>query len=449
MDKLERILLHVSEMPEIDTGALEQAQALILSSLQAGLGTERVSLWFYEDGGSVMQCQILLAQGQWHNEPLQLTAQQFPDYFQAIASARALAVADAREDPRTREFRDGYLIPHDICAMLDMPVRYQGRVIGIICCEQLQFVRHWSAPEIRFAGALADLIGRAINANRWSRTQAQLEQANRQLDRRASQSEHTAAKAQEQVQYAHEQLVSHTKFATLGSLVAGITHEVATPLSVALTANSHQQQLLEQFSQAIDDKSLTLQQARYQLQLLRESQQLVQANLQRAERLMQQFKETAAHQTRSSATAVALRQLVVDLLASLKPMTAPLRVHSEVHIDPSLVLISSADVWLQILTNLVSNSCLHAFVGVSDPSIQIWAHLDEDHQLTLEYQDNGVGLSALAQDHLYEPFFTTKAGQGGTGLGMSIIRQLVEKRLEGQLEVVNRHGFYARIRCLA
>lgn len=99
MDKLERILLHVSEMPEIDTGALEQAQALILSSLQAGLGTERVSLWFYEDGGSVMQCQILLAQGQWHNEPLQLTAQQFPDYFQAIASARALAVADAREDP--------------------------------------------------------------------------------------------------------------------------------------------------------------------------------------------------------------------------------------------------------------------------------------------------------------------------------------------------------------
>lgn len=164
---------------------------------------------------------------------------------------------------------------------------------------------------------------------------------------------------------------------------------------------------------------------------------------------MHQFKETAAHQTRSNATAVALRQLVVDLLASLKPMTAPLQVQSEVHIDPSLVLISSADVWLQILTNLVSNSCLHAFVGVSNPSIQIWAHLDEDHQLTLEYQDNGVGLSALAQDHLYEPFFTTKAGQGGTGLGMSIIRQLVEKRLEGQLEVVNRQGFYARIRCLA
>lgn len=449
MDKLERILLHVSETPEIDTGALEQAQALILSSLQEGLGTERVSLWFYEHAGSVMQCQILLAHGQWHHEPMQLTAQQYPRYFEAIATARALAVSDARHDPRTSEFAEGYLEPHGIFAMLDVPVRYQGRVIGIICCEQLQFVRHWSAPEIRFAGALADLIGRAINANRWSRTQAQLEQANRQLDARAAQSEHTAAKAQQQVHYAHEQLLSHTKFATLGSLVAGVTHEVATPLSVAVTASSHQHLLLEQFSQAIDDKSLTLQQARYQLQLLSETQQLVHANLQRAERLMQQFKETAAHQTRTVATAVALRQLVVDLLASLTPMTAPLQVQASVHIDPNLVLISCADVWLQILTNLVSNSCLHAFADVPAPSIQIWAHLDEEHQLTLEYQDNGVGLSAQAQAHLYEPFFTTKAGQGGTGLGMSIIRQLVETRLEGQLEVVNRQGFYARIRCLA
>lgn len=449
MDKLERILLQVSETPEIDTGALEQAQALILQRLQDGLVTERVSLWFYEAAGTVMQCQIMLVEGEWHREATELTATQFPRYFQAMSRARTLAVADARHDERTSEFTDSYLVPNQIFSMLDVPVRYQGRVIGIICCEQLHFVRHWTAPEIRFAGALADLIGRAINANRWSRTQAQLELANQQLDARAMRSEHQAAQAHQQILQAQEQLLAQTKFATLGSLVAGITHEVATPLGVAFTATTHQKQLLEQLSQALDDKTLTLAQARHQLQQLRESQHLVQVNLQRAERLMQQFKDTAAHQTRSDATAVALRQLVIDLIASLSPMTSPLNVSLEVHIDPDLVVISSADIWLQILTNFISNSCLHAFDAVKNPQVQIYASLDSHHVLTFVYQDNGVGLSNEVQQRLFEPFFTTKAGNGGTGLGMSIVRQLVEKRLEGTLAIGSNPGFFARIECLA
>lgn len=449
MDTLERILLQVSATPDIDTGALERAQALILTSLQQGLGTERVSLWFYEAGGEVMQCQILLVEGHWHHEPLQLTAEQYPRYFAALAQARTLAIADARSDERTQEFVHSYLAVHNIAAMLDVPVRFQGRVIGVICCEQLHTVRHFSAAELRFAGALADLIGRAINANRWSRTQAELELANQQLDARATQSEQQAAVANEKAQLAQEQLLATTKFATLGSLVAGITHEVATPMSVALTANSHQQQVLEQLHHGLDEKTLTLSHARQLLQQLAESQQLVQVNLQRAERLMQQFKETAANQTRSDASAVLLRQLVLDLLASLSPMMAPLNIDVAVHIDPALVIISNTDVWLQILTNFVSNSCRHAFAGVANPAIEITAHLDAEHQLMVTYRDNGIGLSSEVLARLFEPFFTTKAGLGGTGLGMSIVRQLVEQRLHGQLHVKNDGGFYACIYCVA
>jgi two-component system NtrC family sensor kinase len=185
------------------------------------------------------------------------------------------------------------------------------------------------------------------------------------------------------------------------------------------------------------------------LEMMHESSLLVTANLQRAQRLMEQFKQTAAHQTRVESAPVAFRQLVVNLLASLTPATRQVPVTPDVYIDPDLMLITAADVWLQILTNLVINSCLHAFAHTSQPAITINATLNDQHELLVVYQDNGCGLTPQIRQQIFEPFFTTKPDQGGTGLGMSILKQLVENKLSGELKLLDGPGFGLQISCLA
>ncbi len=449
MDPLEQILLDVSASPLIDLGAWEQASTLILQSLQRGLQVQRVSLWLYEPGEQSMVCQLLLNGPAVATEPLRLSAGQFPAYFQALRRERAIVAHDARHDAQTAEFLDPYLLTHQIYSMLDLPVRHLGKMIGIICCEQTGQPRYWQDLEVRFAAALADQVGRALNADRFLSVQSQLEQLNLQLEQRVELRSQQLADSDETVQRAHQQMVAQARLATLGGIVAGVAHEVNSPLGVALTANSLLEQRLAEFIDGMRSRTLTSAQAMQVLELIHESSLLISVNLQRAQRLMLQFKETAAHQTRVESAPVAFRQLVVDLLASLTPATHQVPVFPDVYIDPQLMLITAADVWLQILTNLLMNSCLHAFAQTMHPAITISASLNEQHELLLEYRDNGCGLTADVRQQIFTPFFTTKPGQGGTGLGMSILKQLVEQKLKGQLKLLDGPGFGLQISCLA
>jgi len=449
VDPLEHILLDVSASPLIDIGAWDQASLLILQSLQTGLQVQRVSLWLYDLGDQSMVCQMLLNDAEVATEPLRLQAIQFPAYFQALRRERAIVAHDARTDPQTAEFLDPYLKQHQIYSMLDLPVRHLGKMIGIICCEQTQSAKIWSDNEVRFAAALADQVGRALNADRFLTAQSQLEQLNLQLEQRVIQRSQQLADTGEIVRRAHQQMEAQARLATLGGIVAGVAHEVNSPLGVALTANTLLEQRLQDFISGMQQRTMSSSQAMTLLEMMHESSLLVTANLQRAQRLMAQFKETAAHQTRVESTPVAFRQLVVDLLASLTPATRQVQVFPDVYIDPNLMLITAADVWLQILTNLVINSCLHAFADTAHPAISISATLNEHHELLFVYQDNGCGLTPQVRQNIFEPFFTTKPNDGGTGLGMSILKQLVEKKLSGELQLLDGPGFGLQISCLA
>lgn len=247
MDPLEQILLDVSASPLIDLGAWDQASQLILQSLQAGLQVQRVSLWLFDLDDQSMQCQLLLNGNALATEPLRLQASQFPAYFQALRRERAIVAHDARHDPNTCEFLDPYLHMHQIFSMLDLPVRHLGKMIGIICCEQTGQPRYWQETEVRFAAALADQVGRALNADRFLSVQSQLEQLNLRLEQSVEQRSQQLADSDEIVRRAHQQMEAQARLATLGGIVAGVAHEVNSPLGVALTANSLLEQRLQDF----------------------------------------------------------------------------------------------------------------------------------------------------------------------------------------------------------
>lgn len=451
MSKLEQILLEVSASPLIDQGQWDEACQLLLTSIQTGLQVARVSLWFYSPDEQLMKCDSLMELGLLTREEMELHAEQFPRYFAALKAERAIVADDAQHDEKTNEFTAAYLIPKRIYSMLDLPVRHFGRMIGIICCEHVDEMRQWQDAEVRFAASLADQVGRAINAAQYRHAQQQLMASNQQLEHRFELRGMQLADNRRTIARAHQQLLVQAKLATLGGIVAGVAHEVSSPLGIAVTASSHQLDILAEFAQKLEQRQLTSSQGFTYLRQIQESAQMVQMNLRRAEKLMRQFKETAAHQTRSESSPVAFHELVMNLLASISPVTQQVPVHIEVFIDKSLMLITDVDVWLQILTNLVLNSCHHAFAGIEHPLIEIAAHRDEQQELHFTYRDNGVGMSSTVLARVFEPFFTTRPKQGGTGLGMSILKRLVEKKLLGKLDLTSAlgEGMTLHIRCLA
>jgi GAF domain-containing protein len=155
--------------------SLEAAFEQITRAAAETLGVERVSIWLYDDDRSAIRCVDLYELGQRrHSRGGELRAEDYPAYFQALETERAIAAHEARSDPRTGEFTSSYLVPLGITAMLDAPVRAGGRMIGVVCHEHVGPPREWSEDEQRFAGSIADAASLAIEENQRLRTEAAL-----------------------------------------------------------------------------------------------------------------------------------------------------------------------------------------------------------------------------------------------------------------------------------
>ncbi|MGL4552613.1 MAG: GAF domain-containing protein, partial [Gemmataceae bacterium] len=146
----------------------------------AALDVERVSVWHEQDGLRAIRCVALFERGpRRHSAGTVLAEPDYPGYFRAMATAEVIAADDARDDPRTREFRDGYLGPRDISSMLDVPLRVSGRLRGVLCHEHVGPARHWEPDEQVFAMAVASLISLAEEEAQRRAAQTAAEQANR------------------------------------------------------------------------------------------------------------------------------------------------------------------------------------------------------------------------------------------------------------------------------
>jgi PAS domain S-box-containing protein len=152
-------LVAVANHPAVTAGDLTAAAAAITEIAAAALEVARVSVWMLDDSGSELRCVDLFElQSGTHSNGLVLHAAQYPSYFEALRESRFVDAADARRDSRTREFCDGYLTPLDIHSMLDAPIRFSGRVVGVICHEQVAEKRRWLSDELTFAGGIADQL---------------------------------------------------------------------------------------------------------------------------------------------------------------------------------------------------------------------------------------------------------------------------------------------------
>ncbi|MEC7452389.1 MAG: GAF domain-containing protein, partial [Pseudomonadota bacterium] len=354
-ESLELILLRVSQSADIDKGELDVASRLIINSVCEGLQITRAGIWLYDEMQTLVQCTLLIDKGNdLDHESLVLTRKDFPHYFEALDSERTIAAHDALTDVATFEFAEVYLTPLGISSMLDAPIRHRGKMIGIICCEHQGKAREWHADEVVFAASLADLYGRAVSANERADYEQRLIEANQTLEQKVI--DRTA-----ELEAAQEKLVESEKMAALGNLVAGIAHEVNTPLGIALTSVSNCKEELKDIYRDFENDELTEQGFKDFEAICSEGLNLAETSLMRAANLVQDFKRTSADQTSLEIEEIALDEYIPRVCNPLKPMLRKEQVELSIDVTPNLVITTCPGIIAQLLTNLISNAQRHAF----------------------------------------------------------------------------------------
>ncbi len=232
-----------------------------------------------------------------------------------------------------------------------------------------------------------------------------------------------------------EELIQAEKMASLGRLVAGIAHEVATPVGTALSASTRLMQETRGIQEGLAKATLRREQMQDYIEATALAARILQSNMERAARLIESFKHVAVDRTRQDRRRFDLVGYIDEVLISLRPQTRK---------SPHKIGLTGAsrlqvdlypDAVAQVVTNLLVNAITHAFPDGRSGEIVISLGQDSEGWVELRVADNGVGITPEAMPHIFEPFFTTKRVQGGSGLGLYLAYCQVTQRLGGSLTV--------------
>ena len=251
------------------------------------------------------------------------------------------------------------------------------------------------------------------------------------------------AASMQKLQHLTHHLAESEKMAALGTLVAGVSHEINTPLGVSLTAITHMADQTQDLKSDFFEDNLTYEQLEEYLNSQQETAELVTRNLQQAASLINNFKQIAIDQTQSELREFKLCAYIYDAIASLKPSFKHKSIQTHVDCVSDTLMQSYPGALSQIINNLMMNAVNHAFQGQNDNVITLQTLVDAQlNQVILRMSDNGCGMNAEVQKHIFEPFYTTARTTGGSGLGLNIVYNLVTQLLQGDIRVESQpnHG---------
>lgn len=235
-------------------------------------------------------------------------------------------------------------------------------------------------------------------------------------------------------------LVQAEKMAALGGLVAGISHEINTPVGVILMSSTHLQAETDKVSERYSQGELSGDELEGYFDTTRQSVQLMIINSQRAAELINSFKQVAVDQTSGERREFELRSYIEEILLSLRPKFKRMAVGITLECPENLIVDNYPGALSQILTNFITNSLRHAYQPDQTGKLNICVTLLPDDNIRLVYSDDGQGIPPELQSKIFDPFFTTQRGNGGSGLGLHIVYNIVHQTLKGSLQVHSALG---------
>lgn len=237
----------------------------------------------------------------------------------------------------------------------------------------------------------------------------------------------------EQLHQFQGQLVETEKMASLGDMVAGIAHEINTPIGLGVTTSTLMADRLNDIKEAFENKSLKSSQLKSFLTDGKENIDIIYRNLDRAAKLINSFKQVAVDQSNTDTKNFNIKQLIEEVLLTLKTKLDSEHVHLTLDCPENIMIKSKPGPLNQILINLILNSIIHGFENKPDGSITI-SVIYLSNQLHVTYKDDGIGIDESIKAKIFDPFTTTKRGSGGSGLGLHLVYNLVTQALNGYID---------------
>jgi signal transduction histidine kinase len=265
--------------------------------------------------------------------------------------------------------------------------------------------------------------------------------AKRETEDELRNSKEKAESALLELNAAQQNLIDAERLAALGGLVAGVAHEVNNPIGISLTVASSFARRAEMFEAELrSDGQLRRSQLEEFVRTSRDAAQQLVANLHRAGELIQSFKQVAVDRSHAERRQFGLSEATDQIIASLRPVLKKAAIALSVDVPEGLIIDGYPGSYGQILTNLFLNAANHAFPDGRSGTISISARPRGSDDVEIIFADNGAGMTPDVQRQAFDPFFTTRRNEGGTGLGLHIVYNLVTQQLGGRMMLDSRLG---------
>jgi signal transduction histidine kinase len=232
-----------------------------------------------------------------------------------------------------------------------------------------------------------------------------------------------------------DQLVQSEKMASLGTLTAGVAHEINTPLGIAVTSTSSALESTNTIKEKFEKGELTKSAMTRYFEAMTQSSNLNTTALERVIELLSNFKQVAADQVVGEKREIEMIDYIKEVMSTLSAELKKYRINYHYTGLSEINITTIPGPLAQVLTNLVTNSIKHGFEGRTSGNINITVDMLNKDSIKLVYQDDGLGMSDDVLDNIYEPFFTTKRNCGGTGLGMNIVYNIIVQKLKGTINI--------------
>ncbi len=314
-------------------------------------------------------------------------------------------------------------------SILCMPLINQGKVSGILYLENNQTTGAFTPQRLTVLKLLSSQIAISLeNAFVYNHLEELVAERTQEL-----------STALDNLKATQNQLIESEKMAALGGLVAGVAHEINTPVGVGITAASTLDKETQTFVDQFNQGKLKRSALQAYLETAQQGCQLILSNLQQAAELVHSFKQVAVDQTHLSQRQFAVKEYLEETILNLMPKLKQTKHRLTINGDDTVTINSYPGALSQVVNNLVTNSITHAYqLGESGQlHFDITAH---DSKLTIEYSDNGCGIAPENLSKIFEPFFTTARSQGGSGLGLHIVYNMVTQKLKGTIRCESRVG---------
>ena len=463
------VLMELARNQVLNEGDLKAALKEITEATAHNIAIERVSVWLYDETGTKIQCLDLFERSlNQHGEGLELTAIDYPTYFQALSQEQLIAADDAHTDPRTREFSSSYLTPLGITSMLDAPISLGGQTVGVLCNEQVGTSRPWTPEDQNFARSIADLVSLALEAQKRKRVEEALRKSEAREREKATQLE----LALDELKHTQAQLIQTEKMSSLGRMIAGVAHEINNPVSFIYGNLSHASEyfrnlmrLLQIYRQTYPHPTPEIQQIASEIDLdflVEDWQKLLKSMQVGAERIHQIVLSLRIFSrfNESEVKLVDIHEGIDNTLLILQHRLRPvgdaggIEVIKDYSQLPQVACYPSQlnQVFMNLLSNAIdalenqpSPRVITIHTSIQNSKFKIQNEIPHTPYLMPQFviiriADNGPGMSEDVQKKIFDPFFTTKPVGSGTGLGLSISYQIVVEKHQGQLSCISTLG---------